>query len=589
VTCLITNHDDQAQVSNTSDRFIPMASQPLNAAEATTSPFTATQRPQPAEPMALIADQADLGASFDARMDCHGLDTRNRDLPRIEGTRDLVQDPDDLAEGHAVTDGLTGLHTHSVLKELLEHEVLSSRRTNTPVSLIFADVDHFNRVNARYSPSFGDRVIKEVAEAIRCSTRSCDIVSRYAGEEFVIMLPHTTGEDAAKLAERVRRSVESRSINVRCKTGSEGMHVTISLGVATFPQDAADAATLLQHAEQALFAAKQAGRNKIAVFGRTRSSQSEPRVLIVDDEERNVRLLEAYLEAESYETFQASNGEEALETARRLRPDLILLDGIMPGVHGFDVCRRLKQERATSLIPVMLITSLNGSQDRLRGIEAGADDFLNKPVNREELLARVRSLIRSKRSTDLLEDAETVIFTLARAVESRDPSTGGHVERVSHYALQLGKVIELQDTQLEGLRRAGVVHDIGKIAVPDHILLKPGKLTPEERKIMERHVEVGYELLQPLRTFAESLPAVRFHHERLDGSGYPLHLRGEQVPLVAQVMAIVDVYDALTTDRVYRPALNKTEAIQILREEACRGLHDSALVEKFVQLVHNAN
>jgi putative two-component system response regulator len=367
------------------------------------------------------------------------------------------------------------------------------------------------------------------------------------------------------------------------------MHVTISLGVVSFPRDAADSLTLLQHAEEALFAAKQAGRNTIAVFGQSRSGHAAPRVLVVDDEEINIRLLDAYLQPERYETYHAFNGEEALDIARRLRPDVILLDGIMPGVHGFDVCRRLKQDRSTSLIPIMLITSLNGSQDRLRGIEAGADEFLNKPVNREELLARVRSLIRSKRTTDLLEDAEIVIFTLAKAIESRDPSTGGHVERVSHYAVQLGKALNLPETQLEGLRRAGVVHDIGKIIIPDHILLKPGKLTADERRIMERHVEVGYELLQPLRTFAESLPGVRFHHERLDGSGYPLGLRGEQVPLVAQVMAIVDVYDALTTDRVYRPALSKAEAMQTLRYEAKRGLHNMELVETFCRLETEAD
>jgi putative two-component system response regulator len=513
------------------------------------------------------------------------LDSRIRHILRLKSSPNKLEDSDDLTQCQAVTDSLTGLHTHSVLRELLEHEILSARRTNKCVSLLFADIDHFNRINARYGASFGDKVIKEVADSIRQCTRSCDTVSRYGGEEFVVMLPQTASDQAEKLAERIRRSVADRTITVRWKTGSEVIHATISVGVATFPQDAADTATLLRHAEQALGTAKQSGRNAVAVFGRSHRSPSDPRVLIVDDEVVNVRLLEAYLEAESYQTFQASNGEEALDIARRMRPDVILLDGIMPGLHGFDVCRRLKQDRATSLIPVMLITSLNGSQDRLSGIEAGADDFLNKPVNREELLARVRSLIRSKRTTDLLEDAETVIFTLARAVESRDPSTGGHVERVSHYALALGKAIGLADCQLEGLRRAGVVHDIGKIVVPDHILLKPGKLSPQERKVMEKHVEVGYELLQPLRTFAESLPAVRFHHERLDGSGYPLGLRAEQVPLVAQVMAIVDVYDALTTDRVYRPALSKAEAIRILREEVSRGLHDANLVETFLRLL----
>ena len=190
-----------------------------------------------------------LGSCFDARPDGDCVDSGIRDRMPPKGPLDVLDAAGELAHSHAVTDGLTGLHTHSVLQELLEHEVLCSRRQNTPVSLIFADVDHFNRVNARYSPSFGDKVIKEVADAIRTCTRSCDSVSRYAGEEFVIMLPHTTSEDAAKLAERVRRSVESRTISVRWKSSSESMHVTISLGIASFPQDAADGATLLQNAE----------------------------------------------------------------------------------------------------------------------------------------------------------------------------------------------------------------------------------------------------------------------------------------------------------------------------------------------------
>jgi putative two-component system response regulator len=513
------------------------------------------------------------------------LDGKIREIVKLREQLDSAREPNSHSPIPSVTDGLTGLHTHSVLKELLDQEIQAARRTNQPVALIFADIDHFSRINTRHSPSFGDMVIQGVAAAIRESTRGGDVVSRYGGEEFVVLLPNTDVEHAGHVAERMRCNVESRTI----KSGSSGMHVTISAGVACYPRDATDAASLLQHAEEALCSAKQAGRNATANFGEPHHVTCEPRVLVVDDEEMNVRLLEAYLKAEGFNTFQAMNGEEALDVARRLRPDLILLDAVMPRMHGFDVCRRLKHERATSLIPVMLITSLNGSQDRLRGIEAGADDFLNKPVDREQLLARVRSLIRSKRTTDLLEDAETVIFTLARAVESRDPSTGGHVERVSHYALELGKAIGLTDTELEGLRRAGVVHDIGKIAVPDHILLKPGKLTQEERKIMERHVEVGYELLQPLRTFATSLPAVRFHHERLDGSGYPLGLRAEQVPLVAQVMAISDVYDALTTDRVYRAALSKSEAIRILRDETSRGLHDSNLLEQFIRVVVESN
>jgi putative two-component system response regulator len=309
------------------------------------------------------------------------------------------------------------------------------------------------------------------------------------------------------------------------------------------------------------------------------------RILLVDDDERNLRLLEAHLKPEGYELMKACDGIEALEVAQRTPPDLILLDAMMPRMTGFDACRRLKQESSTGLIPIILVTSLSGRDHKLRGIEAGADDFLTKPIDRTQLLARSKALLRMKRNTDALEDAETVILMLAKAVESRDPSTGGHVERVARYASQLGKALNLPESQIDGLRRAGFVHDIGKIAVPDAVLLKPGKLTPEERAIMERHVEAGYDMLRTVRTFRESLPAVRFHHERLNGSGYPLKLRGDEIPLVAQIMGIVDVFDAVSTDRVYRPAMSLDESFAVLHDEAERGLHDAGLIAVFEQLI----
>jgi putative two-component system response regulator len=492
----------------------------------------------------------------------------------------------DEAMRQAVTDGLTGLATHGFLKETLQRELGGARRHGLPLALIFADIDHFKEVNETHGHAAGDRVLKDVAQTIRKCTRSFDTVARYGGEEFAILLSQTDRAGARILAERMRSAVEGMAIPLDDTAKSDRLRLTISLGVAGFPDDAADSESLLQHADEAMYAAKQAGRNSVVGFGDYGTVKPKDRtVLIVDDEEKNLRLLEAYLAPEGYATLNASNGDEALDAARRARPDLIVLDAMMPRLNGFDVCRRLKQEQATRLIPVVLVTALNGKEDRLRAIEAGADDFLSKPVSKVELLTRIRALLRAKQTIDLLEDSETVVFTLARAVEGRDPSTGGHVERVSHYAAELGKAIGLLDSQVDGLRRAGVVHDIGKIAVPDAILLKPGKLTLEERRIMERHVAVGYELLRPLRTFTESLPAVRFHHERLNGSGYPLGLKGEQVPLVAQIMAIVDVYDALTTDRVYRAALSQAEAVRIIRDEAARGLHDSRLVDSFVSLV----
>ena len=288
---------------------------------------------------------------------------------------------------------------------------------------------------------------------------------------------------------------------------------------------------------------------------------------------------------DGYKTIRAGDGQEAIDIARRERPELVLLDAMMPRMTGFDACRRMKADNDLKLIPVVLVTALNGREDKLRGIEAGADDFLTKPIDKVALLTRMCALLKAKRTTDCLEDAETVIFALARTVENRDPATGGHVERVSHYAAALGRAAELSDSEVEGLRRAGVVHDIGKVAIPDQILLKSGRLTPDERRVIQNHVEVGYELLRPMRTFSESLPAVRYHHERLDGSGYPFGLRGEQIPITAQILAIVDVFDALTTDRCYRSALAIADALDVLRDEASRGLHDPQLIELFAQIV----
>lgn len=513
------------------------------------------------------------------------FEARVRRLLRVKQHLDQLSARCNQALRAAITDSLTGLYTHGFLQESVQRQVACARRHGRPISLLFADVDHFKQINDHYGHSAGDEVLKSLAQTFRETMRSGDILVRYGGEEFVVLLPHTGRADAADLAERLRNTIQSRPIPILDAEQRE-LCVTMSIGVAAFPDDAADSATLIEHADEAMYLAKQAGRNRVAVFGASASVDADTRcLLLVDDDEKNLRLLQAYLVPQGYRTLVAHDGQEAIEVARRSHPDLILLDAMMPRMSGFDACRRLKQELATRLIPVVIVTALGSRDDRLRGIEAGADDFLRKPIDKVELLARIRALLRTKSTTDLLEDAETVIFTLARAVEARDPSTGDHVERVSRYAAALGKAVGIRGPQLEGLRRAGVVHDIGKVVVPDSILLKPGKLTPEERSIMEQHVEAGYDLLRPLRTFSESLEAVRYHHERIDGSGYPFGLKGTQVPLAAQIMGVVDVYDALTCDRVYRKALSSDDAAVLLRGEAARGLHDSELVEAFLEAV----
>jgi cyclic di-GMP phosphodiesterase len=308
-------------------------------------------------------------------------------------------------------------------------------------------------------------------------------------------------------------------------------------------------------------------------------------ILVVDDEPANRELLEEILSAQGYEVAGAADGQSALAEFARLQPDLVLLDVMMPDPDGLEVCRRLKSDPNTRLTPVVLVTSLTDAEDRLRGIEAGADDFLNKPIDRSELLARVRSLLKLKIYTDELERAESVLFTLARIIEARDMTTVGHCARVSENAARLAERIGLGQADVTMLRRASLVHDIGKIAVPDFVLTKPGPLTPEERYFIDQHPVMGERICAPLKSFREFLPVIRHHHEKLDGTGFPDHLRGEEVPLGARITQIADVYDALTSTRYYRSALPHAEALQIMESEVARGWWDPFLFAEFKQML----
>ena len=308
-------------------------------------------------------------------------------------------------------------------------------------------------------------------------------------------------------------------------------------------------------------------------------------ILVADDSWANLELLSELLQAEGYRVFCVVDGEQALTTVIAEGIDLVFLDVMMPGRSGFDVCRAIKSNPETRLIPVVLVTSLSESSDRIRGIESGADDFLNKPVNKEELLARTRSLLRLKQFTDDLERAESVLFSLALSIEAKDPYTQGHCDRLSRYSVALAERLGLPEEVRVALRRAGIVHDIGKVAVPEHILLKPGPLTPEERKIMEQHPLTGERICAPLKSFRRVLPIIRYHHEKLDGSGYPDALKGEEIPLTARILQTVDVYDALTTDRPYRKAFAPQAAFGIMNEEVKRGWWDRSLVDELEALV----
>ena len=308
-------------------------------------------------------------------------------------------------------------------------------------------------------------------------------------------------------------------------------------------------------------------------------------ILIVDDDASYRKLMVGLLRTQGFEVFAASDGEDALAEFAHHKPDLVLMDVDMPRLNGFEVCRRLKQQPETRLTPVVLVTGMAATEDRIRGLEAGADDFLSKPVDRNELLARVRSLLSLKAYTDELERAESVLFALARSIEGKDPYTEGHCERLSDYSAGLGQRIGLPPEQITALRWGGIVHDIGKVAVPEAILLKPGPLSPEERAIMRRHPVVGERICSPLRSFRWVLPIIRNHHEKYDGSGYPDGLKGEQIPVAARVLQIGDVYDALHTERPYKRALSQDEAMRIMEQEVQQGWWDPNLFAQFRQMM----
>jgi putative two-component system response regulator len=309
------------------------------------------------------------------------------------------------------------------------------------------------------------------------------------------------------------------------------------------------------------------------------------RILVVDDQPSIAGLMSQLLSIRGYDVVTASSAEQAEDEVRRQLPDLILSDVMMPGKSGYDFCRGLKDNPATRLIPFVLITGLSDSSDKVRGIEAGADDFLNKPVLAEELIARVKSLLRLKEFTDELETADSVLCTLGLIVEGRDPYTEGHCERLSVHAVELGRHLGMDQDSLIALKRGGYLHDLGKIAVPDEILKKGSDLTPPEWEIMKLHPITGENICKPLHSLRLVLPIIRHHHEHSDGSGYPDGLIGSEIPALPRVLQVVDVYDALRTARPYKAPLTHEQAAETMRDEASRGLWDAELVAEYFSML----
>ncbi len=307
-------------------------------------------------------------------------------------------------------------------------------------------------------------------------------------------------------------------------------------------------------------------------------------VLVVDDDPSVGAFLEHILVNEGYRVSRAHDGRDALVAVENQPPDLILLDVNMPNMGGFEVCKQIKADPATSLLPVVIVTGESDFEARLQAWDVGADDLLSKPFQVIEVLTRCRSLLRMKHLIDELDSTASVLFALARTLEAKSRYTQGHSERVTRHALALAQQIGLPSVELETLRRGSLLHDIGKISTPDMILDKPARLTPSEMDIVKRHPLEGVRMIEPLCSTRDLVPYIRWHHERMDGGGYPDGLFGGSIPLAVRVLSVADVYDALSSERSYRASLAHEECLQILRADAASGGLDPELVKVFCEM-----
>ncbi len=311
-------------------------------------------------------------------------------------------------------------------------------------------------------------------------------------------------------------------------------------------------------------------------------------LLIVDAADINRRVLRGMLKVGGYRMIEARGSVEAFQILEQESVDLIVVDLMMPEISGAQFCARLKANRRTHLTPILMLSSIRGSESEIAGISSGADEFLLRPLHPDVTRARVRAMLRNKAAIDSLDEAEAILFSLAQAVEGRDKCTGDHCERLARFSMALGTAIGLSDRELQALHRGGYLHDIGKVCVPDAVLYKPGPLDDTEWTTMRTHTTRGEEICKPMRTLADVLPIIRSHHERYDGSGYPDGMRGEEIPLLARILQVVDIYDALTSARPYKNAFSQEQAFAILNEETSKGWRDPELVPLFQECMAKA-
>lgn len=313
--------------------------------------------------------------------------------------------------------------------------------------------------------------------------------------------------------------------------------------------------------------------------------EEPPLILIVDDLPANIEILEGLLSKEGFKVLTALNAKDALRMIEKTQVDMAILDVMMPGMNGYELCKRLKEMAGRKFLPVILVTALDELKDKIAGLEAGADDFFSKPFYTIELITKIRSLLRLRRLQDELDHSEDIILTLAVAIEANDPYTKGHSERVSRISVELARFIRLSEKEVLTVKKAGLLHDIGKIGIRYDTLHKKGPLEKKEFDVIKKHPEIGEEICRPLGSLKQILPTIRHHHERWDGEGFPDGLKGEEIPLMARILFIADSFDAMISERPYRMAASIEEVVRRMEIEMYSGQWDPSLLERFIEMM----
>ncbi len=316
------------------------------------------------------------------------------------------------------------------------------------------------------------------------------------------------------------------------------------------------------------------------------SKEEMPFILAVDDMPSNLELIEAIFQQAGYNVCKASSASSALEIYNSYPVDIAIIDVMMPGMNGFELCKMLKKLTSRQYLPIVLLTALNDSKNRITGLECGADDFISKPFDPAELITKIKSLLNLKDLYEELDHSENIILTLVVAMEARDPYTKGHSTRVGDFATEFASFLGLSGKDRELLKKAGVLHDIGKIGLSERILRKPGRLTSEEVKMIKKHTLVGEDICRPLVSLHGILPAIRSHHERWDGSGFPDNLAGEEIPLMARILSIIDAFDAMISIRPYRGRRTIESTLELIGNERYLGQWDPELVGIFLKMMN---